>query len=167
LLNYPPLSVNSREPLTFLEHHTTLLHLTKSLQHTTNSLHLCHPSELGHHAHQLTQLLTALIAASKGDPQSQPIKAAAQELGKESIDLINLAGRLQNSPADNTLRADLHEQFEIVNMRLLNMLHSLQQNAKGEMFTNKRFFMFLFDKLYYWVSGFSTTLYRVNTHYNY
>lgn len=54
-----------------------------------------------------------------------------QDLGKVSIDLINLAGRLQNNPQDKTLLADLHEQIDCVNKRLLNMLHSFQKNAKG------------------------------------
>jgi talin len=54
-----------------------------------------------------------------------------QLLKKALVDLISLAGRLQNNSTDKTLRKDLLDQIELVNKRIHYLLHSFQTSAKG------------------------------------
>lgn len=122
----------------FVDLQTRIVQLAKAIQQTVKDMSLCDVRELGNYAQQLTQLFNSLIVASRGSIQrcgspslASRIKTTTQDLGKVSIDLINLAGQLQNNSSDKTLRNDLTEQIEIVNHRLLKLLESFQNSAKG------------------------------------
>jgi talin len=122
----------------FIEYQTKIVQLTKSIQQNARDMSICNLNELGSHAQLLTQTTNNLIVACRGAIKTcnsmdlaQRIKITTQDLAKSSIDLILLAGRVQNNCGDKMLRKDLLEQIEIVNKRVLNLLHSFQTSAKG------------------------------------
>ena len=124
--------------VSFVECQTRIVQLTKSIQQSIKDMSLCNLNELGQYAQQITQLINSLIMSSKGAINkcssadlANRVRATTQDLGKASIDLICLAGRLQNNSTDKTLRNDLMEQIELVNKRMLHLLHSFQTSVKG------------------------------------
>jgi talin len=135
--NDPYIDDNQKQ-IYFIEYQTKIVQLTKSIQQNARDMSICNLNELGSHAQLLTQTTNNLIAACKGaiktcnsNDLAQRVKVTTQDLAKSSIDLIMLAGRLQNNSGDKMLRKDLLEQIEIVNKRVLNLLHSFQASVKG------------------------------------
>ena len=99
---------------------------------------MCDVRVLGQFAQQLTHVFNCLIGACKGlmatcnSPEfSNRIKLATQELGKACIDLVNVAGRVQNEPRDKTLRQELNQKIDVVGRKVNMLLASLQASAKG------------------------------------
>lgn len=133
---------DQEKQILFIEYQTKIVELTKSIQENVKDMSLCSSNELGHNAQQLTQTFNSLIQACKGAIQnctikdlSQRIKICTQELGKACIDLIHLAGRVQqeqdSSQLDKILRKELLDHIDIVQKLSQNLLHSFKTSAKG------------------------------------
>ncbi len=114
------------------------------MQQNIKDMGVCEANELGLFAQQLTQTFNYLILACKGSMHTcinrdvtQRIKIATQDLGKACIDLVDLAGRLQQQQqqnqngSDKMLRKELLEQIDLVAKRLNNLIHSFEACAKG------------------------------------
>lgn len=126
----------------FVEYQTKIVQLIKLMQENVKSLSICQRSELGTCAQQLTSTFNFLIMACKGAIQActnadlqQRIRLTTADLGKSCIELIHLAGRLQQSSQqqgdDKMLRKEFLEQAETVNKRVMNLLNSFKTSARG------------------------------------
>lgn len=126
----------------FVEYQTKIVQLVKLMQENVKSLSICQRTELGTSAQQLTSTFSYLILASKGAIQActnvdlqQRIRLTLADLGKSCLELIHLAGRLQQSSNqqgdDKMLRKEFLEQADIVNKRVLNLLNSFKTSARG------------------------------------
>jgi talin len=125
--------------LLFVEYQTKIVQLVKLMQQNIKSMSICQRTELGPCAQQLTSTFNFLIMACKGSIQactnqelSQRIRLTTADLGKSCIELIHLAGRLQQQQGDDKmLRKEFLEQGDLVNKRVLNLLHSFKTSARG------------------------------------
>lgn len=108
----------NEKQLLFVEYQTKIVQLVKLMQQNIKDLSICGVNELGPCAQQLTQTFNFLILACKGSINScvnkdlsNRIKLTTQDLGKSCIDLIHLAGRLQqHDTSDKMLRKEFLEQ---------------------------------------------------------
>lgn len=126
----------------FVEYQTKIVQLIKLMQDNIKSLSICQRTELGTCAQQLTSTFNFLIMACKGAIQAcshadlqQRIRITTADLGKSCIELIHLAGRLQQSSQqhgdDRMLRKEFLEQADVVNKRVMNLLNSFKTSARG------------------------------------
>lgn len=126
----------------FVEYQTKIVQLVKLMQDNIKSLSICQRSDLGTCAQQLTSTFNFLIMACKGAIQACPqadlqqrIRLSTADLGKCCIELIHLAGRLQQSSHqhgdDKMLRKEFLEQADVVNKRVVNLLNSFKTSARG------------------------------------
>ena len=128
--------------LLFVEYQTKIVQLVKLMQENIKSMSICQRSELGPCAQQLTTTFNYLIMACKGAIQAcvnnidlqQRIRLTTADLGKSCIELVHLAGRLQqqqNGGDDKMLRKEFLEQTDVVTKRVMNLLNSLKTSARG------------------------------------
>lgn len=128
--------------LLFVEYQTKIVQLIKLMQDNIKSLSICQRTELGSCAQQLTSTFNFLIMACKGAIQActnadlqQRIRLTTADLGKSCIELIHLAGRLQQSSNqhgdDKMIRKEFLEQADAVNKRVMNLLNSFKTSARG------------------------------------
>jgi talin len=128
----------NQKHMLFVEYQTKIVQLIRQLQHNIKEISICGINELGQNAQHLTQTFNYLIFACKGAMSTcsnkdlaKRIKTTTQELGKSCIDLVNLAGGVQNNSNDKMLRKEFLEQIDAVNKRIFNLTHSFQTSAKG------------------------------------
>jgi talin len=128
----------NQKQMLFVEYQTKIVQLIRQLQQNIKEISMCGINELGQNAQHLTQTFNYLIFACKGAMStcsnrdlSKRIKTTTQELGKSCIDLVNLAGGVQNNSNDKMLRKEFLEQIDTVNKRIFNLTHSFQTSAKG------------------------------------
>jgi talin len=128
---------DNQKQLLFVDYQTKIAHLVRLIQQTVKDMSICGVNELGQYAQQLTQTYNFLIIECKGamatcssKELAMRIKTTIQELGRACIELVNLAGNLQNNANDKILRKELLEQIEIVNKRIQNVLLSFRASAK-------------------------------------
>ncbi len=128
----------NQKQILFIEYHTKIAQLTKTMQQNIKDLSLCQMNELGQKAQQLTNSFNYLIMACKGAINtcinrelSNRIKISSHDLGKVCIQLVHLSGQLQHNPNDKLLHKQFHEQIEVVNRGVNSLLCSFQVNAKG------------------------------------
>ncbi|CAF0748960.1 unnamed protein product [Brachionus calyciflorus] len=131
--------LSEKKQLIFVNEQTKIFELIKQIQENVKDISICSSHELGSKAQLLTQNFNFLIQSCKlaintcaSKELSQRLKVCTQDLGKSCIDLINLAGRLQQEKIlDKTLKKELLSQIEIVETKSVNMLHAFKTSAKG------------------------------------
>jgi hypothetical protein len=76
----------------------------------------------------------AIQACVNNTDLQQRIKLTTGDLGKSCIELVSLAGRLQQQQSggdDKMLRKEFLEQIDVVTKRVMNLLNSLKTSARG------------------------------------
>lgn len=101
-------------------------------------MNACGLHELGTNAQHLTQTFNYLTAECRGAIATCPSKDLArrihtttQDLGKACMELVNLAGGVQNNASDKMLRQEFVTQVETVARYALEFMRAFETSARG------------------------------------
>ena len=133
------IEMDERCQIMFVEEQTKIFDLIKQIQENIKDISICSVHELGAKSQMLTHTFNQFIQSCKiaiglclSKELAYGLKVSTQDLGKSCIDLINLAGRLQQEKQlDKTLKKELQDQIEIVEKKSIDLLQAFKTSAKG------------------------------------